>query len=202
MAQEKCFFQWKFQCEKKEQPLTEAGAQRIENIIRCSRTYGDGVHEQLQDELDKNHELTIKCHRNCVSTYTSSSQLNRFSKRQKKEQDTRPPSAKKTRKATMTSGFVFQEHCLFCGEPCNLQKDPKHPDRWRPAYLCCEAISKGGKKSFKNSILEACDLRKDEWAARVRVWVEGSVSDLHAADARYHVDCRATFMSSNSLVSA
>ena len=102
----------------------------------------------------------------------------------------------------MTSGFVFQEHCLFCGEPCNLQKDPKHPDRWRPAYLCHEAIGKGCKKSFKNSILEACDLRKDEWAARVRVWVEGSVSDLHAADARYHVDCRATFMSSNSLVSA
>ena len=202
MAQEECFFQWKFHCEKKEEPLTEAGVQRIENIIRCSQTYGDGVHEQLQDKLDKNHELTIKCHRNCASTYTSSSHLNRFLKRQKKEQDTRPPPAKKTRKATMTYGFVFQEHCLFCGKTCNLQRDPKHPDRWRPAYLCREAISKGGKKSFKDTILEACDVRKDEWAARVRVWVEGAVSDLHAADARYHVDCRATFMSSNSLVSA
>ena len=25
--------------------------------------------------------------------------------------------------------FNFKEHCVYCGEICDLVKDPKHPDR-------------------------------------------------------------------------
>ena len=42
------------------------------------------------------------------------------------------------------------------------------------------------QETFKQSILDTCDKRRDEITSQVRVCVEGAVSDLHAADARYH----------------
>lgn len=36
----------------------------------------------------------------------------------------------------------------------------------------------------------------------MRFRVEGALSDLHAADARYHVDCMKNFMSANSIAAA
>ena len=36
-------------------------------------------------------------------------------------------------------------------------------------------------------------MRNDELADRVRIRVQGAVGDLHAAEARYHVDCRQRF---------
>ena len=50
--------------------------------------------------------------------------------------------------------------------------------------------------------MEVCDSRKDEFAKQVEVRIMGPISDLHAADARYHDDCRKSFMSSRSIASA
>ena len=85
--------------------------------------------------------------------------------------------------------FEFRKNCLFCGETCALIPDPHHPDRWRKAVLCRTA-DRPGRQSFREAILEACGSRKDEWARQVEVRIMGAVSDLHAADARYHDDCR------------
>ena len=68
--------------------------------------------------------------------------------------------------------------------------------------LCRTADASPGKKSFKESILKVCDQRKDHVAEQVRFRVEGALSDLHAADARYHVDCMTSFMSANSIAAA
>ncbi len=38
-------------------------------------------------------------------------------------------------------------------------------------------------------MLNKCDERNDDWASEVRIRVEGALSDLHAAEARYHKDC-------------
>ena len=54
-------------------------------------------------------------------------------------------------------------------------------------------------KTFKQSILDECNERKDEWAGQVRVHVEGAITDLHAADGRYHVDCMSKFMNKRSV---
>ena len=59
-----------------------------------------------------------------------------------------------------------------------------------------------GKKSIKESILKECDQRKDNAAEQVRFRVEGALSDLHAPDSCYHVDCMASFMSPNSIAAA
>lgn len=46
---------------------------------------------------------------------------------------------------------------------------------------------------MKDKILDKCDERNDKWASDVRLRVSGAVSDLHAANARYHKDCRSIF---------
>lgn len=57
-------------------------------------------------------------------------------------------------------------------------------------------------QSLKEEILHKCDERNDKWASEVRLRVAGAVSDLHAADARYHVDCRTRFTSQRSVSAA
>ena len=54
-------------------------------------------------------------------------------------------------------------------------------------------------KTFKESIIEACNKRNDDKAQQVKLRVFGAVSDLHAADARYHKDCRDSFMPPHSV---
>ena len=51
----------------------------------------------------------------------------------------------------------------------------------------------------KQYILEFCEKRNDNVAESVRRRVSAALSDLHAEDARYHLDCRNRFFSSRSL---
>lgn len=74
-----------------------------------------------------------------------------------------------------------------------LDKDKKNPSRWRPAFLCRTADRCEVQESFKEMILRLCKERNDEWSMHVQVRVQSAVSDLHAADARYHDDCRKLF---------
>ena len=43
--------------------------------------------------------------------------------------------------------------------------------------------------------MKTCSVRNDNWADQVRLRVQDAISDLHAADARYHVNCKSSFMS-------
>ncbi len=108
----------------------------------------------------------------------------------------------KRRRRSLCASFCFQEHCIFCGESCSLEKDRKNPGRWREAYLCRETGESVGKTPLKQSVLDVCEKRNDKWAASVRERVSGAISDLHAADGRYHLICRTSFMSPRSVVSA
>ena len=45
----------------------------------------------------------------------------------------------------------------------------------------------------KDFIIRRCNERKDNLADNVRIRLEGAVGDLHAAEVRYHVDCRQRF---------
>ena len=81
----------------------------------------------------------------------------------------------------------------------NIVKDKKHPHRWRKASLCRTADRGPGKETFKDAVMDICAQRGDNWASQVLVRVQGAVSDLHAADARYHHDCMARFMSKKAV---
>ena len=75
---------------------------------------------------------------------------------------------------------------------CDIEKDPRHPEQWRKAYPLYEIES-------KSSILKICNERYDEVAARVWHHMEAVLVDLHAEDARYHLNCRQRFNSSRAV---
>ena len=87
------------------------------------------------------------------------------------------------------TSFDLFSNCLYCGETCDICKDPKNPNRWRPAYLCRSTVSEQDKTSYKQYLLEKCASRDDALADEVRSRVVGSVFDLHTAEARYQRDC-------------
>ena len=142
--------------------------------------------------------LTIYCHRDCASSYTSSYHINRYLKRTGSSSSSNEPLPTK-RTWSDIKQFEFRENCLFCGETCALIPDPRHPDRWQKAVLCRTA-DHPGRQSFKEAILEACGSQKNKWARQVEVCFMGAVSNLHAADAHYHDDCQKSFISQRSVV--
>ena len=129
-------------------------------------------------------------HRNCVSTYTSNTHIKRFLLRQNRMPD--KPVVKRTCRSDI-SPFNFKEHCLICGEKCCPKPDPKHPNRWGRVIQCRTVYRGPDQSTFKDVIIDACDLRNDDWGQQVRLRIEGTVSDLHAADTQYHKDCMSSF---------
>ena len=185
---EECYFSKINKCRCPESSdFATAGPQRIQTIIICSKKCDDNLHQDQQECLDNDSEYSIRTHRTCVSTYTSKQQVERFLKWKGSETTGLSVSPRKTRRSSMPD-FDFQKHCLFCGETCNVNKDPKHPARWHRAYLCRTVGDEHA--DFKQEILKVCQTRGDKWAKEIRVRVRGDVSDLHAADARYHDDCK------------
>ncbi len=47
--------------------------------------------------------------------------------------------------------------------------------------------------------MNICELRNDEWAGLVKTRIPGALSDLHAADAQYHENCKSSFMAPRSV---
>ena len=185
---EECFFD----CGKKDPPQ-KAGPERIRTIIKSSKQRNDDLHISLSEQLDANAELQIPCHRTCVSTYTSKTHINRHNKRTSTSSlQSEPPTTKRRR--SDIDPFDFKKHCLFCGTIC-CKPNIKNPSRWRKVSQVITA-DRCGQKTFKDLILEVCDKRQDIWSDEVRVRVHGATTDLHAADAQYHQDCRKQFMHS------
>ena len=98
---------------------------------------------------------------------------------------------------------IFIGICIVYFAEKILTKDPKPSDRWRTAYLCKTSVRKR-RPIYKETVLQACDERNDEWAAQVRVRLSDTraTHDLHAADARYHEDCRKRFTNERNVEAA
>ena len=111
------------------------------------------------------------------------------------------PVLNKVSRRSSINVFDFEQHCIFCGKFCNLTVDKKNPKRWRRVVLC-KTADRMGQNSFKDEILDICAKRQDTQSAEVRVRLEGAISDLHAADARYHNDCGKSFMNYRNVDSA
>ena len=141
-------------------------------------------------------------HRACVSTYCSTKTKAAASRKKRESKVHDNPNPKKRLRQSDGSNFNFREHCLYCGTECKVEKDPKNPARWVPAYQFREIEKRGSSKTIKESVLDICDQRNDEQANLVRIRVNGAPTDLHAADARYHASCRSAFSSPKSIKAA
>ena len=189
-----CCFTAIFDCSVDNSALLTGTQARIESIIVASRVRGDGFHEQLEASLhDRSSTHSVYVHKNCVSTYTSKTHIQRYVSKHSQQTTPEEPQRKKIKRSDITT-FDFRRHCLFCGEECKTEVEPRHPYRWR-RVVQCRTANRGEDKTFKQGILDVCDQRNDEQAHQVRLRVQGAVSDLHAADAQYHKDCEAIFMS-------
>ena len=67
--------------------------------------------------------MTIGCHRNCVSTYTSKERLNRHRKQESSAAESDPSQPPIKQRRSTVQGFSFKEQCIFCGESCAIEKD-------------------------------------------------------------------------------
>ena len=175
-----------------------------ERIISSSKQRKDNLHLDLEDAIINNPSLTVPCHKSCISSYTSSAHIQRYLANQTTDSAntcSEPTPAKRSRRSNSDT-FDFMQHCIFCGEECLLNSDDRHHDRWRHVVLCRTAEYGKDKKTLKEVILDVCNKRQDEDAAKVQLRLQGALSDLHAADARYHKDCYTGFMSPRSIRAA
>ncbi len=109
MNDELCFLESKFKCRNKSEPLTECGPVRIQNFIKHSKFYGDTFHQVLEDRIRENPELTVRWHRNCSSSYTSTVQVAKHKRKiSQSHTDYIPP---KTRRRSSLPPFIFNKHC-------------------------------------------------------------------------------------------
>ena len=196
----KCLFENLYLCSKKD-PLSQASTERI---IRASKQYEDGLHMELEQYQDGEVQ-TVAVHRKCVDKYCHKKVIQKTLRDKEKQSpsqsDADLTSAPKRARRSEHKTFVFLQHCLFCGETCEVVKDPKHPDRWHPAFICRQGETYEGK-SLRDAVFEACKKRKDRQSEEIMVRLAGVLSDFHAANVRYHVDCKATFLSPKSIQAA
>ena len=61
------------------------------------------------------------------------------------------------------------------------------------SYIKCETNERPHEPPFKEVLLEMCNKRGDEKARKVELRMNGVLTDLPAAEARYHKKCHDTF---------
>lgn len=155
-------------------------------IINASKQRKDDIH-QSAEEIS-----TVYVHRKCVDKYCHPKTIQKVIRDKQKVPDSTEQSVVRTRRSDF-SNFIPVEHCLFCGDNCDIQKDSKHPSRWRPAYIFRQNETHD-KRDLKEVILEVCSTINNSEAEKIKIRLACVLTDLHAADVRYHVDCRTKFM--------
>ena len=119
---------------------------RLNTIEAKSKKRKDVLHTQFKSLPAT---AVLKCHEACVSRYTSEYDIQLYLKRKNKEKlDNGPSPAKISRQTSGATQFVWKLHCLFCGNLCPVEKDPRHPDGWRKASVLRTSDRGPNNKSY------------------------------------------------------
>ena len=121
--EDKCFFEKLFSCLEKD-PLSQTSAERI---MRASKQYGEGLHTELEQQQKIAGSIeSVLVHRKCVDKYCHKKTIqNLHEKAQSASAEDLVSKPKRARRSEQLK-FLFLQHCLFCGEKCDVVKDPKH----------------------------------------------------------------------------
>ena len=92
------------------------------------------------------------------------------------------------RQRSSQPAFDFKKSRVYCGLDCQVKRNPKHPDRWREAYLA-EALEHYCNESqtiikYKQYLEEICATRNDKWGETVLLRLAGIPNDVVASDGR------------------
>ena len=172
----------------------------IKKIISCAKSRGDGeLQHKLQNIIDADGDAaSIACHKGCYCTYTSKEKIKRVIKSQKrKAEDEGVKTTTRSHTQVVEKGvFEYKRDCIFCGEEC-LSIDVRHPDRWDRVRECMttERFDREHNPlpTMKDMLLDVAEQRNDEVARRIKLHLP-FVSDLPAAECKYHVRCYNSFM--------
>ena len=118
-----------FSCKSPSAELLTSGPARIISIINSSKKRGDSIHVALQETFNADCNLTIRCHKNCVSTCTSTAHLDRYLKLHKQAASNGDVIPQKRRRSDVDK-FNLLSHCIFCGMERITEKDNNNPSRF------------------------------------------------------------------------
>ena len=171
--------------------------ERIQKIINASKTRGD---QKITEALEKPYEnktlISVLCHKNCISSYISESNLKAFKSRVLVEQEDTKPH-KKLRSSSVP--FNPKLHCLYHKDICECllpeECDPKQRAWIQQRNPTSRVMTKltGDGKEYVDVLLGICDERNDELGEVVRSRLLGIGYDLPAVEARYHISCQRDF---------
>ena len=115
---------------------------------------------QRKDDLCRNLENmhTLRYHDLCYTAYTSREKIKRHLKKINAPSIGGPSAKRLCRSSTIS--FNFKENCLICGDYCEVNRDPKHPDRWeKNRGILCRTADRGKRnKTFKEVLLEVSSI--------------------------------------------
>ena len=172
------------------------GSSRISTIFKSSEVYGDGLQKEMQNKIDQDPDFIFGYHKQCIDKYRSPKTMTWVVAKKSPPDDNEFQSPTKRTRSNVP-GFKFKRDCIYCGGECNITKDERHPDRWRASFLILATKTKDLKAKTKAIILDKCSKYEtkgySEEAELIRMRVLSALDDLHAADARYHLDCRVRF---------
>ena len=118
-----CFFKEKYgkDCKPQEKLCHSKGPSRIQSIIAASKTYRDDLHLRLEREFATGNDISLSYHKNCVSRYTSKTNLVHHQKAATDTQGQEQPTKKRLRRSE--EQFDFKNHC---GKLVLSKKTPKN----------------------------------------------------------------------------
>lgn len=157
----------------------------LSNLLDCSKRRGDEVWKQLEKNCN------VEVHKSCRKQYTRESSIVASVKSAKVSSQLSlshsfSPVKKKLRSAD-DGEFDFKINCLFCDKLCCEEEEKKKSQARRQKVVSVQTLR------FRESVLEVCDQRKDDWAKRVGSRVN-SVLCLPAVEAKYHQSCYRDFL--------
>ena len=188
-----CYFHSKYGCKPSAGRLQNTS--RISKIIECSKIYGDTFHETLEELYINDPNITLQCHKNWISRYVSPCNTRPYLGKSKCSPS--EPSVVEPKRLRSDKLFDFKKHCLFCPDVTECTLSNEYPrkvnvTRRKAAYML-RSDKRCDGSNYKQQLVLVCDERGDHLGKVVKDSILGAVSDLHAADARYHVDCHRKF---------
>ena len=123
-------------CKHAGEPYQEkVSTDRIKSINDASKTRRDNLKEHISQ-----NESSVKFHRDCISTYTSKTNLERIKKKRQRDELTEARKAKNLRSDEPVDPetgekFNFRKHCLYSLDVHECKPPNEYPKRQRRAGL-------------------------------------------------------------------
>ena len=158
-------------------------------LVEVSRKRQDGLHENV-------HSIgEVYVHDKCYKSYTAEKNIS-AALREKTTSTGRESPLPNLR--SHQKPYDYPTHCLICAEELNFEASRRNPGRYSHISNVEIVSSRDKKCVIQESLLKACDRRKDILALNVKSRIIFA-GDIRAVEAKYHQKCMQAFLSSKNI---